>query len=99
MDLATYDKIMAVNLDGVVMLTRDLWPYLCRADAASVVNTSSVAGFFPPAAGQCTPYAISKYAVRGFSEHLALQCRTIAPHVNVVCVHPGAIKTEIVGRN
>lgn len=51
---------MAVNLDGVVTATRVFWTMLMKADEAAVVNTSSVAGFCPPAAGYCTPYAISK---------------------------------------
>ena len=44
-------------------------------------------------------YAVSKYAVRGFSEHLMMQCRAIAPHITVTCVHPGAIITEIARKN
>ena len=68
--------------DDVITFGR---PMLMAAEEAAVVNTSSVAGFCPPAAGYCTPYAISKYAVRGFSEHLLLQCRAIAPHITVTC--------------
>lgn len=96
---AAFDKVMAVNLDGVVTATRAFWPMLLKADEAAVVNTSSVAGFFPPASGYSIPYAVSKYAVRGFSEALIDQCRIIAPHITVTCVHPGAVITEIVGVN
>lgn len=95
----TFDKVMAVNLDGVVTATRVFWPMLLDADEAAVVNTSSVAGFCPPAAGYSTPYAVSKYAVRGFSEHLMMQCGVIAPHITVTSVHPGAIITEIAKKN
>jgi NAD(P)-dependent dehydrogenase (short-subunit alcohol dehydrogenase family) len=91
-----FDKVLAVNLDGVVSMTRAFWDLLVRADEAVVVNTSSVAGFFPPASGGCAPYTVSKYAVRGFSEHLALECKLIAPHVRVCVVHPGMIDTKIV---
>jgi NAD(P)-dependent dehydrogenase (short-subunit alcohol dehydrogenase family) len=94
-----FDKVMSVNLDGVIVTTRAFWPMLVAADAAFVVNTSSIAGFMPPAGGISVPYVVSKYGVRGFSEHLMQQCKVIAPHVRVACVHPGAIATEIVGRN
>ena len=89
MSAAEFDKVMGVNFDGVVSCTREFWPQLLKATKAAIVNTSSVAGFMPPAANTSTPYAASKYAVRGFSEHLAWQCNTIAPHITVSAVHPG----------
>ena len=101
MDAATFDKIMAVNVDGVVSCTREFWPLLMAAapGRAALVNTSSVAGFLPNAASHCTPYAVSKYAVRGFSEHLMTLTPVIAPHLTVHCVHPGAIHTELITKN
>eukprot|EP00928_Gymnodinium_smaydae_P075815 TRINITY_DN58827_c0_g1_i1.p1 TRINITY_DN58827_c0_g1~~TRINITY_DN58827_c0_g1_i1.p1 ORF type:complete len:337 (-),score=44.48 TRINITY_DN58827_c0_g1_i1:84-1094(-) len=98
MSEASFDKIMAVNVNGVVDLTRAFWPYMLQAEEAAVVNTSSVAGFFPPSGSLCSPYVTSKYAVRGFSEALAMECKLIAPHISVHVVHPGAIATEIVGK-
>ena len=82
MEQTSFDKVMAVNLDGVVSCTRAFWPALMAAAPAraAVVNTSSVAGFYPPAGGGSLPYVVSKFAVRGFSEGLAEQCLTIAPH-------------------
>merc|ERR1711998_349574 len=62
MSVETWDLVMAVNLDGVVTVTQEFWPQLLKAKRGFLVNTSSVAGFIPPAAGQCTPYAVSKYA-------------------------------------
>eukprot|EP01047_Picozoa_sp_COSAG01_P009522 COSAG01_NODE_392_length_17668_cov_5.382264_7_plen_103_part_00 len=94
MSEGAFDKVMGVNLDGVITMTRLFWPMLVASDAAYVVNTSSIAGFIPPAGGICTPYVVSKYAVRGFSEHLMMQCKVIAPHVRVAVVHPGAIHSE-----
>jgi len=83
MSIELWDKVMAVNLDGVVSCTREFWPQLMAAEQATIANTSSVAGFIPPAAALCTPYATSKYAVRGFSEHLMYVSRVIAPHITV----------------
>lgn len=72
---------------------------LMTAKEAAIVNTSSVAGFFPSGGGQCNPYAVSKFAVRGFSEHLATDCQVMAPHIQVCCVHPGAVNTDIIRAN
>jgi len=96
-----FDRVIGVNLRGVVQCTRSFWPLLLKVAPAkaAIINTSSVAGFFPPAAGTSTPYAVSKYAVRGFTEHLGIQCRVIAPHLRCVTVHPGAINTEIPHKN
>ena len=96
-----FDKVMAVNVSGVVNMTRLFWPLLMAAkpNPVAIVNTSSIAGFMPQAAGLSNAYATSKYAVRGFTEHLAMQCKIIAPHIRCVCVHPSAIKTEIARKN
>ena len=83
-----FDKVMAVNVNGVVNCTRSFWPLLMATapNPVAIVNTSSIAGFMPQAAGNSTAYATSKYAVRGFTEHLAMQCKVIAPHIRCVCV-------------
>ena len=96
-----FDRVIGINLRDVVQCTRAFWHLLLKVapTKAAIINTSSVAGFFPPAAGTSTPYAVSKYAVRGFTEHLGMQCRVIAPHVRCVTVHPGAINTEIPHKN
>jgi NAD(P)-dependent dehydrogenase (short-subunit alcohol dehydrogenase family) len=99
MSEAEFDKVMAINCDGVITATRVFWPMLFAADEAAIVNTSSVAAFLPNAGGMCNPYAVSKAAVRGFSEHLAMDSRIMAPHITVSCVHPGAVNTEIVRKN
>eukprot|EP00940_MAST-03C_sp_MAST-3C-sp2_P000555 g555.t1 len=101
MSRAEFDRVINIDLNGVINCTRSFWPLLMKAapEKAVVVNTSSVAGFFPPAAGISTPYAVAKYGVRGFSEHMGVVCKDIAPHIRFVCVHPGAINTEIPRKN
>jgi NAD(P)-dependent dehydrogenase (short-subunit alcohol dehydrogenase family) len=94
-----YRHATRLRIAGVVTATRVFWPFLLTADQAAIVNTSSVAAFFPAAGGNCNPYAVSKFAVRGFSEHLETDCRVMAPHITVSCVHPGAINTEIIRKN
>ena len=55
MSEAEFDKVMAVNCDGVITATRVFWPMLVAADEAAVVNTSSVAAFLPNGGGQALP--------------------------------------------
>eukprot|EP01065_Artemidia_motanka_P000831 TRINITY_DN10393_c0_g1_i1.p2 TRINITY_DN10393_c0_g1~~TRINITY_DN10393_c0_g1_i1.p2 ORF type:complete len:345 (+),score=149.55 TRINITY_DN10393_c0_g1_i1:59-1036(+) len=89
-----FDWCLRINLNGVISCTRAFLPLLKAQDKAFIVNTSSVAGYFP-LTGSVT-YTTSKFAVRGFTECLLTEMRQLHPHVNVACVHPGIIKTDII---
>ncbi len=89
--LASFDKVMDVNFYGTVAMCRAFLPQL-RETRGTIVNISSIFGLigFPGQAHYCA----SKFAVRGFSETLAME---LAPEgVCVTCVHPGAVATNIV---
>jgi len=68
-------------------------PLLEREPEAHIVNISSVFGLISPA-GQ-TAYGSSKFAVRGFSQSLRLELKAAGSRVEVTCVHPGGIKTNV----
>ena len=76
---------------------RSSWP----ADAAHLVNTSSVNGFWAMLAPGIphTAYSAAKFAVKGFSEALLEDLRLNAPHVKVSVVMPGHIGTDIVNNS
>ncbi len=57
-----------VNLWGTVSITKALLPALRQAEAAHIMHVASVYALAAPAGR--IPYAISKFAVRGFSEAL-----------------------------
>ena len=63
-----------------------------RSEAA-IVNTSSIFGMIA-VPGQSV-YHATKFAVRGFTESLALEMATTNPNLQVHCVHPGHIGTNI----
>ncbi len=85
--------LMGINFWGVVHGTKAFLPYLKAADTGWVVNISSVFGIIAfPHQGA---YNASKFAVRGFTEALRHELQETAPHVNVTCVHPGGIRTNI----
>ncbi len=89
---ADFDRVMRINLGGVVNGCRAFLPHLRAVDEAHIVNLSSVFGIvaIPGQSAYCT----SKFAVRGFSEALGEELRDSA--VGLTVVHPGGVRTNIV---
>ncbi len=86
-----FDKVLAVNFEGVVRMTRAFLPLLQAEAEARLVNISSIFGIIAPP-GQ-TAYSASKFAVRGFSMALAHELE--GSNVGVTVVHPGGVATRI----
>ncbi|MEH3033012.1 MAG: SDR family NAD(P)-dependent oxidoreductase [Aeromicrobium erythreum] len=87
------ERIMDVDFWGVVNGTKEFQPHLIASGDGHVVNISSVFGLFAvPSQGA---YNAAKFAVRGFTEALAMEMRIGGLPVGVTCVHPGGIKTNI----
>jgi len=84
--------LMDVNLWGTVNITQALLPALRRAPAAHITHLVSIYGLAAPAGR--IPYAMSKYAVRGFSE--ALRHELQGSTVTVGAVYPAGVKTGII---
>eukprot|EP01062_Namystynia_karyoxenos_P078063 TRINITY_DN7984_c0_g1_i1.p1 TRINITY_DN7984_c0_g1~~TRINITY_DN7984_c0_g1_i1.p1 ORF type:complete len:356 (+),score=99.95 TRINITY_DN7984_c0_g1_i1:137-1069(+) len=91
---ADFDWCLRINLNGVINCCRAFLPLLKKQDKAFILNTSSVAGYFPLLGAAA--YATSKYGVRGFTETLLAEARLLYPHVNVAVIHPGFVRTDIV---
>jgi short-subunit dehydrogenase len=82
---------MGINLWGVVYGTMAFLPYLRKRPEGHVINISSINGIMPnPNNG---PYCTAKFAVKGYTETLAQEMH--GTNINVSCVHPGGIKTNI----
>ena len=88
-----FDLVMNVNFDGVVSGCRHALPHLKKSDTAWLVNVSSVFGMmgFPTQSA----YNASKFAVRGLTEALHIELGMTDPHIRVIRVHPGGIKTNV----
>ena len=93
MDEDNWDWVMGINFDGVVNSTRDFIPHMINNTEAAIVNTSSIFGMVA-VPGQ-TVYHATKFAVRGFTESLALEMKETNPNLQIHCVHPGHIGTNI----
>lgn len=86
------ERVLAINLRGVIDGCRVFLPELRKRPQAHVVNTSSIAGL----AGMPwqTLYCASKFAVRGFTA--ALRSELVGEGIGVTCVIPGTTATNIV---
>jgi NAD(P)-dependent dehydrogenase (short-subunit alcohol dehydrogenase family) len=91
------------NLFAVVALTTALLPALKKADAARIVNVSSILGSVSLQATPGSPtyttklfaYNASKAALNMFTIHLAHELRKTKIKVN--SAHPGWVKTDLGG--
>ncbi|MCE0508995.1 MULTISPECIES: SDR family NAD(P)-dependent oxidoreductase [Microbacterium] len=81
-----------VNLWGTVSITKALLPALRAAPAAHITHLASVYALASPAGR--IPYAMSKFAVRAFSE--ALRHELEGTSVSVGAVYPSGVRTGII---
>ncbi len=87
-----WDRIMAINLKGTFLCCKAAVPHMMAQRSGKIVNFySSGAKYGSP---NSTAYAATKFGVWGFSLSLAVE---LAPHgINVNCVSPGVIDTEMI---
>jgi NAD(P)-dependent dehydrogenase (short-subunit alcohol dehydrogenase family) len=88
----TWDRVLAVNVRGVLLGCKLFLPPMVARGKGHVVNTASMAGYFP--APDLPIYTASKYAVLGFSEALRVDLKSKGIGVSAIC--PGVINTNIV---
>lgn len=87
-------RVIDVNLWGVIHGSRAFLPHLIASGDGHLVNVSSVFGLL--AIPKQSAYHASKFAVRGYTEALAVELAAAGHPVRVSCVHPGGIATRIV---
>jgi NADP-dependent 3-hydroxy acid dehydrogenase YdfG len=81
---------IAVNLAGLIEVTRAVLPIMIAQRSGHVINMSSVAGWL--GAPLYTVYAATKFGVRGFTDSLR---REVAPYgIHVSGIYPGPAITE-----
>ncbi|MBW6496524.1 MAG: SDR family oxidoreductase [Burkholderiaceae bacterium] len=84
--LEDFQRIMAVNVDGVFLGCKMAWPLLRKSDAASIVNVSSTGGLVGSA--NHVAYVASKGAVRLMSKSVALHGASFDPPIRCNSLHP-----------
>jgi len=92
-DLADFQRVMSVNVLGVMAGTRDAARQMATTGGGSIINLSSIGGI--QAGGGVMTYRASKAAVVQFTKSAAIE---LAYHdVRVNCIAPGSIPTPILG--
>ncbi len=89
--VAHFDRVLDVNVRGVVHGVMAAYPIMVRQGSGHIVNTASMAGLGP--APFLTPYAMTKHAVVGLSTSLRVEGAALGVRVSALC--PAAIETPI----
>jgi NAD(P)-dependent dehydrogenase (short-subunit alcohol dehydrogenase family) len=93
-DIAEWNRTIAVDLNGMFYCTRRAVPLLKAAGGGSIINLSSVAGRlgYPLR----TAYAAAKWGVVGFTKSLAIE---LGPaNIRVNAIQPGIVEGERIER-
>jgi len=95
LDATTIDRLLHVNVRGLLLLTTALLPSMVARRSGSIVNVSSVSS--QVGTPRRAAYAASKGAVDALTRSLAME---FGPHgIRINCVAPGVITTEMWERN
>jgi len=100
-DAQEWDRMIAINVQGLLYTTRAALPHLLRAAedgprrVADIVNISSIAGRV--AWNGYGVYSLTKFGVNGFTE--SLRQEVTKRHVRVGVLEPGGVETELGSHN
>jgi NAD(P)-dependent dehydrogenase (short-subunit alcohol dehydrogenase family) len=91
-DSALWRRMLAVNLTGAFLCTREVVPQMTQRGWGRIVSVASTAGLvgYPYVAAYCA----AKHGVIGLTRALALETAKTGVTVNAVC--PGYTETDIV---
>jgi len=92
-DLALWQRMLAANLTGTFLCTREALPEMTARGAGRIVNVASTAGLVGYA--YVAAYCAAKHGVVGLTRAAALECAKTGVTVNAVC--PGYTETDMVG--
>jgi NAD(P)-dependent dehydrogenase (short-subunit alcohol dehydrogenase family) len=82
-----YRKFMSVNMDGVLVMTRAVYPAMQQRGGGSIVNQSSTAAYLYSGF-----YGLAKAGVNGLTQQLAHELGGMKIRVNAIA--PGPTDTE-----
>ncbi|MFD2797194.1 SDR family NAD(P)-dependent oxidoreductase [Promicromonospora vindobonensis] len=88
---ALWERVLRVNLEGTMRLTRAVVPHMLEAKEGRIVNVASEAGLRGSAAG--VAYTASKHAVVGLTRSTAVMYAKSGIRTNAVA--PGGVATGI----
>ncbi|HLK75027.1 MAG TPA: SDR family NAD(P)-dependent oxidoreductase [Streptosporangiaceae bacterium] len=86
-----WDRLMAVNLRGVFVVTQRVLPQMLQRHSGRIINISSMAG--KEGLRHLAHYCASKFGVIGLTQSLAKEVAAHNVTVNAVC--PGVVRTPL----
>lgn len=92
MPVEEWDRVLSVNLRGMVLTCKAAAPALIDASGGSIVLMGSSTGRWDTILG-AGPYMTSKEAVNALARNLALELARYRIRVNAVC--PGIVQTQL----
>ncbi|MEZ5320059.1 MAG: SDR family NAD(P)-dependent oxidoreductase [Vicinamibacterales bacterium] len=94
LDVAKMREMFETNVFGLVDVTNRVAPHLKAQAFGDIVNIASTSGM--KGAATATPYAASKWAVRGITQCWQAELRPF--NVRVTCICPSEVQTNFGGR-
>ncbi len=89
--IAAWNRIIDVNIRGVVHGVQAAYPLMLRQGFGHIVNTASMQGLMP--GPMLASYSATKHAVVGLSKALRVEAAAAGIRASVLC--PGVIRTPI----
>jgi NAD(P)-dependent dehydrogenase (short-subunit alcohol dehydrogenase family) len=90
-DEAQWEKVMRVNVLGMMLTSKHAIPAMIRTGGGAIVNISSISALRPRG---LTPYSVSKGAVIALTRAMAID--HAAQGIRVNCIAPGPVYTPMV---
>ncbi|MDX9785697.1 MAG: 3-oxoacyl-ACP reductase family protein [Desulfobacterales bacterium] len=90
-----WKKVTSVNLDGVFLCTKAVYPHMMAQNYGRIVNISSVSVFL--GSPSLTPYVTTKAGIIGFTRALASEAGEYGITVNAIAPGLTATKTMLEG--
>jgi 3-oxoacyl-[acyl-carrier protein] reductase len=95
LDVDAMRRMFETNVFGLVDITNRVVPLMKAQAEGDIVNIASTSGM--KGAATATPYAASKWAVRGISQCWQAELRPLG--IRVTCVCPSEVQTGFGGRS
>ena len=92
MAVADSDRVVSINLGGVIYGSSAVYPVMARQGSGHIVNTASFLSGLIPVPGMAV-YSATKHAIVGFSLALREEARASGVKVSVVC--PSFVRSNI----
>ncbi|WP_244898690.1 SDR family NAD(P)-dependent oxidoreductase [Sporosarcina koreensis] len=90
-DEELFDKLMAVNVKGAFLVTKEIMPIFLKKGRGTIINIGSQSTFVAGAGG--STYVTSKHAIAGFTKQLSYDFGQKGIKVNLIA--PGFIDTPM----